>query len=616
MIPKLTGCCLLLTVAVLPAAFAQSASVSDCLGAIPICRPVYEETRSPVGAGKENEIHPADNCIREERNSVWYTFTVGESGDFGFELTPNDPGDDYDWVLFDITQADCDDLYGDPSLIVSCNAAGGPGCFGPTGANGDTDFAVQGFNCGNLPPTVDAGFSSFNALIPVEAGNTYALCISNWSGSPNGYRLDFSLSGAIGIFDESPPALQAVTPPATCEERVFLVQLSEPVLCATIHDSNFRLTVGGRSIPLRLESTNCAAGGNFTRSLRLLASEAVPGGRDYQLVMRPNNVYEILDLCGNGARADTLQGRITGYGLPLGPDTTLCEGRQLVIDLSGEGYSDFRWQDGSPDSVYTIAAPGTYSVELMGACGPERDTLHVRYESSPPVLTLVADTTICPGGELRLRLPDDGAVYRWQDGQRSADYRIVAPGAYAVTATNGCGSTTAEIDVRPVPPLQWRLPADTFFCPGASLRLTADMPDATFYQWTGRPPGPEITIDEPGAYAVTAGNACETLSAVVEVRACEQCTVFLPNAFSPNGDGVNDVFQPYSDCDLSAYSLRIFDRWGSFLAEFTDPGTGWDGSARSRPLGQGVYVWVVRYAVVEEGRPREVEEAGEVLLVR
>ena len=595
---------------------AQSASVSDCLGAIPICRPLYEETQSPVGAGKENEIHPLDNCMQEERNSVWYTFTVGASGDFGFELTPNDPDDDYDWVLFDITNADCADLFDDPSLIVSCNAAGGPQCRGTTGANGDSDFTVQGFNCGNMPPSVNAGFSPFNALIPVEAGNTYALCISNWSGSPNGYRIDFSLSGAIDIFDEALPALEAIAPPVSCEERTFHLRLTEPVQCATVHESNFRLTVAGQSIPLRLEATNCAAGGNFTRSLRLTAAEAIPGGRDYALVMRPNNAYRILDLCGNAALPDTLQGRITGYGLPLGPDTTLCDGQELLIDLSGEGYRAIRWQDGRQDSVYAITAPGTYSVALDGTCGAERDTLQVRFESEPPQLSLPGDTAICPGNTLRLRLPSDGTFYRWQDGQTTAEYRIEAPGNYAVTATNGCGAVSSALSVRYVPPLQWRLSADTFLCPGETLRLSAEMPDATFYQWQDRPPGPLIDIAEPGAYEVLAGNACDTLSAVVEVRACEQCAVFLPNAFSPNGDGVNDIFRPYSDCELSAYSLRIFDRWGSLLVEVADPEAGWDGRSRSRLLGQGLYVWVLQYTVVEEGQPRVVERAGEVVLMR
>jgi len=617
MIPKLLlSCCLFLSAAAIRPAIAQPASVSDCLGAIPICRPVYEETRSPVGAGKENEIHPGNNCIREELNSAWYTFTVGSTGDFGFELTPNDPDDDYDWVLFDITNAECGDLFDDPSLIVSCNAAGGPQCLGATGATGATDFTVQGFNCGNLPPTVEAGFSTFNDLVPVTAGNTYALCISNWSGSMSGYRLDFSMSGGLDIFDQRPPALTGATPPLSCEDRSFVLRLSEPVQCATIHPSNFRLTAGGRRVPLRLESANCDDGGNFTRTLRLIAEEAVPGGVEYELLLLPNSTYEVLDLCGNGARPDTLRGRITGYGQPLGPDTTLCTGQELIVDLRGLGYTDIRWQDGRTDSLYAVAAPGAYYVELNGVCGPERDTLRVAYEDEAPSLEFLGDTAICPGESLLLRLPDDGTSYRWQDGQNTTDYLIQQPGGYEVTASNGCGAVSAAFVVSYVPELTWGLPADTVLCPGESLRLTAEIPYATFYQWTGEPPGPEIDIREAGAYEVTAGNACETLSATVRVRECVRCDVFLPNAFSPDGDGVNDVFRPFSDCELSAYTLRIFDRWGSLLTEVADPDIGWDGSARGQLLGQGVYVWMLAYTVVEEGLPRTVEEAGTVVLVR
>ncbi|MDV7393754.1 hypothetical protein RZS08_20420, partial [Arthrospira platensis SPKY1] len=110
---------------------------------------------------------------------------MAQSGNFGFLITPNDPNDDYDWSLFNITTASCEDIYDDPSLVVSCNAAGGGTCNGNTGATGATSYNNQGGGCGANPPSQNAGFSPFNALIPVTFGNTYALMVSNWTGSPN-----------------------------------------------------------------------------------------------------------------------------------------------------------------------------------------------------------------------------------------------------------------------------------------------------------------------------------------------------------------------------------------------------------------------------------------------
>ena len=87
---------------------AQTPTVQDCLGAIPICAQTYTETTSPSGAGNyPNEVNGTSQggicCMDNELNSIWYTFTVNQSGLFGFTLTPNNLSDDYDWAMFDIT---------------------------------------------------------------------------------------------------------------------------------------------------------------------------------------------------------------------------------------------------------------------------------------------------------------------------------------------------------------------------------------------------------------------------------------------------------------------------------------------------------------------------------
>lgn len=77
--------------------------------------------------------------------------------------------------------------------------------------------------------------------------------------------------------------------------------------------------------------------------------------------------------------------------------------------------------------------------------------------------------------------------------------------------------------------------------------------------------------------------------------------VFLPNAFSPNGDGINDVFRPFfSPVPVAAdYELLIFDRWGGFVFETNDPTEGWDGSFRGQRMSVGVYVFTLRYQAKE-----------------
>jgi len=182
--------------------FAQTPTVQDCLGAIPICAQSYTETTAPSGTGNyPNEINGTSQggicCMDNEINSIWYTFTVNQSGNFGFTLTPNNLDDDYDWAMFNITNATCADIFNDISLQVSCNAAGGVSCNGATGANGGSIYDNQGAGCNSISPNQFSGNSPDNALVAVTQGNTYVLVISNWSGSTNGKFLFLNIFNAI-----------------------------------------------------------------------------------------------------------------------------------------------------------------------------------------------------------------------------------------------------------------------------------------------------------------------------------------------------------------------------------------------------------------------------------
>ena len=73
-----------------------------------------------------------------------------------------------------------------------------------------------------------------------------------------------------------------------------------------------------------------------------------------------------------------------------------------------------------------------------------------------------------------------------------------------------------------------------------------------------------------------------------------QDLIFIPNAFTPNADGLNDIFLPVST-DLQAYDLQVFDRWGQLIFATTDPAKGWDGTLEGRLVHTGVYTYKVGY---------------------
>jgi gliding motility-associated-like protein len=98
----------------------------------------------------------------------------------------------------------------------------------------------------------------------------------------------------------------------------------------------------------------------------------------------------------------------------------------------------------------------------------------------------------------------------------------------------------------------------------------------------------------------------------VDVNICPP-TLDMANVFSPNGDGINDVFRPVAFSRIDDAILMVFDRWGKKMFETRNLNEGWSGNINDRPAPEGVYYWTVRY----RGRSLEFDrESGNLTLVR
>ncbi|MEM7103556.1 MAG: gliding motility-associated C-terminal domain-containing protein, partial [Bacteroidota bacterium] len=97
---------------------------------------------------------------------------------------------------------------------------------------------------------------------------------------------------------------------------------------------------------------------------------------------------------------------------------------------------------------------------------------------------------------------------------------------------------------------------------------------------------------------------------------CLECDVYVPNAFTPNFDGINDYFKPFEhDCFFLEYQFRVFDRWGNLVFSSSDPQEFWRGMNGNRPYQMGVYVWSLNYAVDFRGEVVYNQMAGDVTLL-
>ena len=611
--------------------FAQTPTTQDCLGAISICTETYSETVSASGAGNyPNEINGTSQggicCMDAESNSTWYTFTVSESGLFGFVLTPNNITDDYDWALFDITNGSCADIYNDPSMQVSCNAAGGGSCNGVTGADGLSTYNNQGAGCNSPFPNQNSGSNAHNAFISVQQGNTYALVVSNWTGSTFGYSIDFGVSSNIGIIDNIAPEVTDVIPLGDCGGSTLEITFSEYILCNTISGSNFSITGQGGPYSAFVSANSCSQGGAYDNTFTLNISPPILEAGDYTFTLTPDAQSEILDLCGNSLPTFSYDFEVMTTPLTnveIGNDTTLCEGETFTIDATTPNATTYEWQDGSTNPIYNVTESGQYTVSVTNPCNTLVDNILVNFVTLQVVdVDLGTDTTLCPGELYPLDATWNGAIeYTWQDGFDGAIYTVSEAGVYEVEILGACGEMgSAMVEVTyDETELSLDLGIDTLLCEeDGAFVLDASHVNALDYEWSNGSFSPSIQVNESGNYAVTISHNCKVLtdSIDIEFTNCTICEVYVPNAFSPNFDGYNDYFRPFSNCSLQNYSMKIFNRWGALVFESDDVESGWDGTFHNQDIAEGVYIYLLEFEVNQMSEVLSKQLTGDVTVVK
>lgn len=307
----------------LSAQMAPNQPEQDCIHAISVCQDIFVQPNAYQGAGKNSsEINPRNSCLLSgEQNDVWYIFTVQQSGDLCFSIIPNDSTDDYDWALFDLTQADCSDIFHQTGIEVACNYhTAMPTCGGITGANGLLQSACAPLN---------------EPCIQVQQGQTFVLNVSNFSASASGYTLDFSTSTA-DIYDQQPPS---ITDFENVCSKDWKLQFNERVKVSSVQATDFLLRDSlGNDIRLAsispIDTANSYCKGFTFRLDSLLA------GGNYELVI----VDTVLDKCEQMALWNqpfslSIQ---TRYLHIESLDAFYCRGDSLL--LSAQSTGDILWQ--------------------------------------------------------------------------------------------------------------------------------------------------------------------------------------------------------------------------------------------------------------------------------
>jgi len=166
--------------------------------------------------------------------------------------------------------------------------------------------------------------------------------------------------------------------------------------------------------------------------------------------------------------------------------------------------------------------------------------------------------------------------------------------------------------------------SDSSICPGecVEITLTGNTPGVDYSLLTpGGVPDPgnplRVCYPDAGNYFITrkGDNGVCSKEQSVRLETGNRADAF-PNAFTPNGDGVNDTFKPIFLCPVASTHFRIFNRWGQKVFESRDPNAAWDGKIAGAEAASDVYGWQVEYEVLRDGVAQKRTAQGDVTLLR
>ncbi|MBS1510537.1 MAG: gliding motility-associated C-terminal domain-containing protein [Bacteroidetes bacterium] len=283
-----------------------------------------------------------------------------------------------------------------------------------------------------------------------------------------------------------------------------------------------------------------------------------------------------------------------------------CTDADVLFKLNRvNGIDSVKWDFGDGQRSQALqptnhyAAPGFYDVQCIVYkvdCSGLNDTINRKIWIASTDHFLGNDTASC-GQQISLTIGVDeepGVNYRWNTGAVSSKISTTNFGTYWLEIEqNGCtvrDSINVSVTVKPVV----NIGPDTSICLGNQVTIRSSNLSAASYLWNTGATTPSITVNEVGTYYLTiTQNGClasDTMSVIAG-----DCDIFIPNAFTPNNDGVNDYFRVLGSAIMQHYTLKIYNRYGNVMFSSTNPSDKWDGRYKGKLMPAGAYSWSIVY---------------------
>jgi gliding motility-associated-like protein len=477
----------------------------DRCGALTLCGGHFYTPYSYQGYGrlKEQQQLNTGNVLTsiccDETHTVWFRIEIATAGNMVLTITPVNSSNDYDFTIYNLTTTTCDGPQTD-EMRVRCNGNT------VSGSNGQV-----GLNYTSTETYVPAGRIGYGFLqyLEVKAGEVYYLLIDNYTGSGDGFSIDFTGSTA-GFKSDGVPVYENIVSPCNYNSKQLQIHLDKAVLCNSVapDGSDFHLESAIYSIT-GASGLNCTNAG-YTRDIVVTFSHPLPAGSYTMLSQQGTDGNTLISVCGEPQPVnDAIGFPVKELKVNAGEDTSICMGMSLTLQpvVTGGGIlNTFSWQpamylnsnsDASP--VTTPDSNMTYVVTVVPdgetVCA-KTDTIHIRLLKGFDILT--ADTAVCEGQTVPLHVTGDADFhYSWTPAAAVSSNDVMNPvvtpaetTVYTLKASYaGCKDSlqSVSVTVEPVPRVDIKY-GDTL-CYGKELRMYAGVTPQSYhdYRYSWRP---------------------------------------------------------------------------------------------------------------------------------
>lgn len=312
--------------------------------------------------------------------------------------------------------------------------------------------------------------------------------------------------------------------------------------------------------------------------------------------------------------------------------TNSCIGDSTLFEQTGNANppDSLVWRFPDPNSTDSVSRllkpkhkyskPGKYWVFLnYYRCGLELKMGQLITIIDAANVSLGPDTTICHNDSFTIKSNAAGLQHLWSTGETTETISIKQSGWYWVTVTSPTCNATDSIYLTGLPPILIDLGEGYTVCEHDTddlVKLDAGK-GYNKYKWTPTQDTTQwIIVKQAGDYYVVVEDyrGCKGDDGSKIVRLCN-FDFHIPNAFTPNGDGLNDVFKPTA-LDITNVEFEIFNTWGERVFVTNNPQQGWDGTYKGKPSPQGAYLYKISFKGYSNKLLKVFNKTGNVSLIR